>query len=75
MISLCTTEAEYIAVANSATQALWLRRILGVRQYKQVDSTKIYCDSKLVIELSKNLVFHGRSKHIDIKYHFIRELV
>ena len=75
MIALSTAEAEYIAASNSATQALWLRSILGVLQHKQVDPTKIYYNSKLAIELSKNPVLHGRSKHIDIKYHFIRELV
>lgn len=75
VIALSTAEAEYIAAANSATQVLWLRRILGVLQHKQVGPTTIYCDSKSAIELSKNPVLHGRSKHIDIKYHFIRELV
>ena len=75
VIALFTAEAKYIATANSATQPLWLRRTLGVLQHKQVDPAKIYCDSKSAIELSKNLVLHGCSKHIDIKYHFIRELV
>ena len=74
MITLSIAEAEYIATANS-TQALWLRRILGFLQHKQVDPMRIYCDSKSVIELSKNPVLHGHSKHIDIKYHFIHELV
>ena len=75
MIALCTTEAKYSAAANSATQVLWLHRMLGVLQHKQVDPTNIYCDSKSAIELSKSLILHGCSKHIDIKYHFIRELV
>ena len=49
--------------------------MLGLLQHEQVDHTKIYCDSESAIELSKNIVLHGRSKHIDIIYHFIRELV
>lgn len=75
VIALSTAATEYIAAANSATQVLWLRRILGVLQHKQVGPTTIYCDSKFAIKLSKNPVLHGRSKHIDIKYHFIRELL
>ena len=49
--------------------------MLGVLQYKQAIPTKIYYDSKLVIELSKNHVLYWRSKHNDIKRHFIHELV
>nr|XP_027067560.1 uncharacterized protein LOC113693186 [Coffea arabica] len=49
--------------------------LFGYTVIGQVDPTKIYCDSKSTIELSKNPVLHGRSKHINIKYHFIRELV
>ena len=75
LIALATAEAKYIATTNSATQVLWLRRILGVLQYKRIDLTKIYCDSKSAIESFKNLVLHGCNKHIGIKYHFTRELV
>ena len=42
---------------------------------EQDDATKIYCDNNSTITLSKNLVFHKRSKHIDTRYHFIRELI
>ncbi|KAG6501037.1 hypothetical protein ZIOFF_040903 [Zingiber officinale] len=75
VIALSTAEAEYIAASNCATQAVWLRRMLGFLQHKQDDSTMVFCDNKSTIELTKNPVFHGRSKHIDIKYHFIRDLV
>ncbi|XP_074579105.1 secreted RxLR effector protein 161-like [Curcuma longa] len=75
VVALSTTEVEYIAVTNCATQAIWLRKILDFLQHKQDDSTIIFCDNKSTIALSKNPVFHGRSKHIDIKYHKIREWV
>ena len=75
VVALSTTESEYMVITSSATQALWLRRMLGFLQHKQDGPTKIFCDSMSAIELTKNPVFHGRSKHIDIKYHFIRELV
>ncbi|KAG6471756.1 hypothetical protein ZIOFF_069202 [Zingiber officinale] len=75
IIALSTAEAKFIAASNCATQAVWLRRMLGFLQHKQDDWTMVCCDSKSTIELIKNPVFHGRSKHIDIKYHFIRDLV
>ena len=75
VVALSTAEAEYMAATSSATQALWLRKMLGFLQHKQDGPTKIFCDSMSAIDLTKNLVFHGRSKYIDIKYHFIRELV
>ena len=61
-------EVEYIAVANSATHALQLSRMLDVLQHY---ATKIYYDSKSTIELSNNPLFHMRSKYIDIKYSLI----
>jgi hypothetical protein len=75
VVALSTAEAEYIAAAYCATQAVWLRKMLEELRHKQQHPTVIYCDNKSAIALAKNPVFHGRSKHIDIKYHFIRDLV
>ena len=63
-----------MACTYSAAQALWLGRMLEFLWHKQINPTKIYCDSKSFIELSKNPVFHGRNKHIDIKFYLISEL-
>ncbi|RYR09971.1 hypothetical protein Ahy_B05g078415 isoform B [Arachis hypogaea] len=75
VVALSTAEAEYIAAASCATQAVWLRRILEELNEKQSTPTTIFCDNKSAIALCKNPVFHGRSKHIDIRVHKIRELV
>lgn len=75
VVALSTTEAEYIATTSCATQAVWLRRILEVMHQKQNTPTEIFCDNKSSIALCKNPVFNGRSKHIDIRFHKIRELV
>ena len=75
VVALSTTEAEYMAAASSACQAVWLRRLCDELNQKQGSPTKIFCDNKSAISLTKNPVFHGRSKHIDIKFHYIRELV
>uniref|UniRef100_M1A7P8 Copia-type reverse transcriptase n=1 Tax=Solanum tuberosum TaxID=4113 RepID=M1A7P8_SOLTU len=49
--------------------------MIGFLQHKQDSPTKIFFDSKSAIALTKNSIFHGHSKHIDIKWHFIRDLV
>lgn len=54
---------------------MWLRRVFDGLKKKQEGSIVIYCDNTLSIALSKNSVFHQKRKHIDTRYHFIRELV
>lgn len=75
IVTLSTTEAEYVAAASCACQCLWLKRVLEKLGHKEKRSTMIQCDNSSTIKLSKNSVFHGRSKHIDIKFHFLRDLV
>ena len=60
---------------SAACQAVWMRRILKDLMHNQEKATTIYCDNKSTIALSKNHVFHKKTKHIDTRYHFIRELV
>lgn len=52
-----------------------MRRILKDLRHEQKGATTIFCDNNSAIALSKNTVFHKRSKHIDTRYHFIRELI
>ena len=75
IVAQSTVEAKYIVANAAACQAIWLRRILIDLNERQEDGTTIYCDNISSIALSKNPVFHGRSKHIEIRYYFIRELV
>ncbi|XP_048437163.1 secreted RxLR effector protein 161-like [Pyrus x bretschneideri] len=75
VVTLSTTEAEFIAAASSACQVVWLRRILSSLNLRQTGSTVVYCDNVSTIKLSKNPVMHGRSKHIDVRFHFLRDLV
>jgi hypothetical protein len=64
--SLSTTEAKYIVVASCCTQVLWM---------KQNDPITINCDNTSAISISKNPVMHSKTKHIPIKYHFLRDQV
>lgn len=73
-VTLSTTEAEFVAAAVCACQAVWMRRILKELCYEGEKCTSINCDNRSTIKLSKNPVMHGRSKHIDIRYHFLRNL-
>eukprot|EP00253_Pinus_taeda_P027099 PITA_27099 len=75
VVSLSTTEVEYVAATAATCQAVWLRRVLRDLCHAQENGTTIYCDNSSAIALSKNSVFDKRTKHIDTKFHFIRELV
>ena len=73
-VALSTTEAEYMAVTEAVKEAIWLQGLLkdlGVGQ-KHV---KVHCDSQSAICLAKNQVYHARTKHIDVRYHFVREIL
>ncbi|CAL8162045.1 unnamed protein product [Prunus armeniaca] len=73
-VSLSTPEAEYVAAGSCCTQLLWMRQML--EDYGLAQSCfLIYCDNMSVIDISKNPVQHSRTKHIDIRHHFIRDLV
>lgn len=74
-VALSSAEAEYIAASGAACEAIWLRRVLEDLGFKQEKPTVIYCDSKSAIDLSKNPVMHKRSKHIELRYHLLRDMV
>eukprot|EP00253_Pinus_taeda_P013990 PITA_13990 len=74
-VALSFAEAEYMAASQAACEAIWMRKILVGLFNQRMDPTVIYCDNQSCIKLSENLVFHGRSKHIDIPYHHLRNCV
>ena len=74
MVALSTTEAEYMAPTTAAKEAIWLRKLCAELGFEQ-ESVKIHCDSQSAIALAKNHVHHERTKHIDNKYHFIRDVI
>ncbi|GJX84602.1 zinc finger, CCHC-type containing protein [Tanacetum coccineum] len=74
-VALSSCESEFMAATAAACQALWLQRLLNALTNWKEEKVTIRVDNKSAIALMKNPVFHGRSKHIDIRYHFIRECV
>ena len=71
IVTLSTTEAEYVAATSTACQAVRIRRIMTDLMQDQEGATQIYCDNNSTIKLSKHNVFHKISKNIDTRYHFI----
>jgi hypothetical protein len=74
IVTLSTTEAEYVAAVAGACQAVWLRNVLAYLHQKQDECTIIFCDNSSTIKLSKNPIMHGRCKHIDVRFHYLRNL-
>ena len=73
-MSLSTAEVEYIAAGSCCSQLFWMKMVLtgyGISQ----DTMVVYCDNSSAIDISKNPVQYFKTKHIEIRYHFIRDLV
>jgi len=72
--ALSTTEAEYIAAIEGMKEVIWLRGLVSELCLQQ-DVLVIFCDSQSVVHLTRNSKYHSRTKHIEIKHHFIRDIV
>jgi len=73
-VALLTTEAEYMAVTEAFKEAIWLHGLiedLGIVQ----EHMDVHCDSQNAICLAKNQLYHSRTKHIDVRFYFVREIV
>jgi hypothetical protein len=73
VVAMSSCEAEYIAASTASTQALWLARLLGDLLGRDVGAVELHVDSQFALALAKNPVFHEWSKHIRVRYHFIRD--
>ncbi|GJY59608.1 hypothetical protein Tco_0459500 [Tanacetum coccineum] len=73
-VALSTTEAEYMAATEACKELLWLKRFLQELGFKQ-QRYAVLCDNQSAIHLAKNSMFHKRTKHIDICYHWIRDAI
>ncbi|KAK9215025.1 hypothetical protein WN944_007028 [Citrus x changshan-huyou] len=73
-IALSTTEAEYMAATEAVKEAIWLKGLLGDLGVIQ-ENIAVFCDNQSAIFLAKNQTYHARTKHIDVKYHYVREII
>ena len=68
-------EAKYVVACSASCEAVWLWKLLSDLFDLQLDATCIYCDNQSCVKLLENPVFHDKSKHIEIKFHYIRDMV
>lgn len=74
-VALSSTEAEYIAGAHATKEAVWLRRLLADLGLDARSPTTLFIDNQSAIAIARNPEFHDRTKHIDIRHHFLRQKV
>ncbi|WVZ14807.1 hypothetical protein V8G54_012373 [Vigna mungo] len=74
VVALSTTEAEYYALAEGVKEALWLKGLVRELGFDQ-KSVCVHCDSQSAIHLANHQIYHSRTKHIDVKLHFVRSIV
>lgn len=74
-MSRSSTEAEYKALANAAAEMMWVQKLLTELEIPHSPISRLWCDNLGAKYLSANPVFHARTKHIEIDFHFVREQV
>jgi phosphoribosyl-AMP cyclohydrolase len=74
VVALSTIEVEYMASTHVSKEAIWLKRLCSGIGLVQQD-LRIDCDSQSAIFLAKNPTYHSKTKHIDVQYHFVRDMV
>eukprot|EP00253_Pinus_taeda_P020759 PITA_20759 len=74
-VALSSAGAEYMAANTTSCEVIWLRKLLVNLFRRKMEATRVMCDNQSCIKLYENLVFHGRSKNIDLWCHFFRDCV
>ena len=74
-VSRSSTEAEYKALANATAEVIWVQNLLTELGVSHPRAASLWCDNLGATYLSANPIFHARTKHIEIDYHFVRERV
>ena len=71
-VARSSTEAEYMALSEATSEAMWIRT--WMKEVSDINvAVQMYCDNQSAIALTKNDQFHQRTKHIDIRFHYVRE--
>ena len=74
-VALSTAEAEYVSASDASREAVWLRKLLSDLFDTSLEPVVIHCDNQSCIKISKNPVFHDHSKHMEMRYHYLRDMV
>ncbi|KAH8328794.1 hypothetical protein KR067_013299, partial [Drosophila pandora] len=74
VVALSSTEAEYIALSGAAKEAMYIKKLITEMGFGGIKTLQVFSDNQSAQCLAKNPKFHARSKHIDIKYHHVRDM-
>ena len=72
-VSLSTTESEYVAASETSKEAIWLLQLINELENHETGPVSLFCDNQSAIRLVRKPEFHNRTKHIDVRFHFVRE--
>lgn len=75
VVALSSTKVEYVAATMAAHECIWLKILIGEMLHKVDYAVQLRCDNESAIKLASNPIFHGRTKHIEVRHHYIREKV
>ena len=75
VVTLSTTEAEYISATAAAQEILWLRNLFKEIGYEVEGASSLYLDNQSAIAVSRNPEHHGRMKHLDLRHYWLRDTV
>jgi hypothetical protein len=74
-VALSSAEAEYIAIATITQEIIWMNQYMTELQMKDSSPSIVHCDNQAAIQISTNDTHHSRTKHIDIRFHFVRQAI
>ena len=74
-VALSSAETEYIAACMAAREAVWLRKLLVGLSGHMLEPTVIHCDNQNCVQMSLNLVHHDQTKHVEMRYHYVQDMV
>ena len=75
VVARSRAEAEYLAMILATCELMWLRHLLQELRFGKDEQMKLICDNQSALHIASNLVFHERTKHIEVDFHFIREKI
>ena len=74
-VALSTVEAEYISTSDASREAIWLRKLLSDLFDSSLEPVVIHCDNQSCIKILENPMFHDHSKHMEMRYHYLCDMV